>query len=233
MPELVYPPVVLAGYAAFGALRMKVRVLGAEHISRSGGAVLASNHVSYLDFIFAGFAARPSGRLVRFMAKESVFRNPVAGPLMRGMKHIPVDRSAGAASYRHAVEALAAGEVVGVFPEATMSRSLEPKAFKTGAVRMADEAGVPLIPLAIWGTQRFYSYDSRSNLLQLGVPVEIRVGAPVDASGDPDEATARLRAAVIDLVRRAQDDYPENGTGQWWQPARLGGTAPEPDFPMP
>jgi 1-acyl-sn-glycerol-3-phosphate acyltransferase len=230
MPELVYPPALVAGHAAFAALRMKIRVHGAEHIPHSGGAVLASNHVSYLDFIFVGFAARPADRLVRFMAKESVFRNRVSGPLMRGMKHIPVDRAAGAASYQHAVEALQAGEVVGVFPEATMSKSLEPKAFKSGAVRMADEAGAPLIPMAIWGTQRFYSYDSRSSLLQFGVPIEIHVGAPVDASGDPDEATARLRAAVIDLVDQAHRSYPQDGAGQWWQPARLGGTAPEPDF---
>ncbi len=147
---------------------------------------------------------------------------------MRSMKHIPVDRKAGAASYSHAVESLQSGEVVGVFPEATMSRSFEPKAFKTGAVRMADEAGVPLIPMALWGTQRLWCYDRRSSMKQRGVPVEIHVGEPVDPSGDPEQATARLRESVIDLVGRAQEGYPDDGTGQWWQPARLGGTAPEP-----
>jgi 1-acyl-sn-glycerol-3-phosphate acyltransferase len=230
MAELVYPPALGAGYLMFAGMRLKVRVTGAGNIPRSGGVVLASNHVSYLDFIFVGFAARRSGRLVRFMAKESVFRHPVAGPLMRGMKHIPVDRTAGAASYSHAVDALRDGEAVGVFPEATMSRSLEPKAFKTGAVRMADEAHVPLVPMAIWGTQRLYSYDSRSSMLQLGVPVEIHVGTPVDSSGDPEQATARLRSAVIHLVDQARAAYPADGTGQWWHPARLGGTAPEPEF---
>jgi 1-acyl-sn-glycerol-3-phosphate acyltransferase len=228
--DLLYPPVLAAGYATFAGLRLKARVHGAEHVPRTGGVVLASNHVSYLDFILVGFAARPAHRLVRFMAKESVFRNPVAGPLMRGMQHIPVDRSAGASGYRHAVEALASGEAVGVFPEATMSRSFEPKAFKSGAVRMAAEAAVPLVPLAIWGTQRLSCYDSRSRLLQFGVPIEIHVGAPVPADGSPDEATARLRGAVIALVERAFQTYPDDGTGQWWQPARLGGTAPEPDF---
>ena len=63
MADLVYPPVILAGYGAFAALGLKVRVHGGEHLPRTGGAVLASNHVSYLDFIFAGFAARPSRRL--------------------------------------------------------------------------------------------------------------------------------------------------------------------------
>jgi 1-acyl-sn-glycerol-3-phosphate acyltransferase len=228
MAELIYPPVVATAHLAFAGLRVKIRVHGGENVPREGGVVLASNHVSYLDFIFVGFAARGSGRLVRFMAKDSVFRNPVAGPLMRGMKHIPVDRSAGAASFAHAVSALRRGEAVGVFPEATLSRSFEPKGFKTGAVRMADEAQVPLIPVALWGTQRLYSYDPRSNLLQFGVPVEVRVGEPIDASGDPEEATQRLRTAVIALVDSAQADYPDDGTGQWWQPARLGGTAPPP-----
>ena len=228
MADLVYPPVLLVGYGAFAALGLKVRVHGGEHLPRTGGAVLASNHVSYLDFIFAGYAARPSNRLVRFMAKDSVFRHRVAGPIMRSMHHIPVDREAGSASYAHAVDALGAGEVVGVFPEATMSRSLEPKSFKSGAVRMADEAGVPLVPMALWGTQRLWCYDRRSSMKQYGVPVEIHVGEPVDASGDPERATARLRESIIDLVGRAQADYPQDGTGQWWQPVRLGGTAPEP-----
>ncbi len=228
MADLVYPPVLLVGYGAFAALGLKVRVHGGEHLPRTGGAVLASNHVSYLDFIFAGYAARPSSRLVRFMAKDSVFRHRVAGPIMRSMHHIPVDREAGSASYAHAVDALGAGEVVGVFPEATMSRSFEPKSFKSGAVRMADQAGVPLVPMALWGTQRLWCYDRRSTMKQYGIPVEIHVGEPVDASGDPERATARLRESIIDLVGRAQAGYPQDGTDQWWQPVRLGGTAPEP-----
>jgi 1-acyl-sn-glycerol-3-phosphate acyltransferase len=109
-----------------------------------------------------------------------------------------------------------------------MSRSLEPKSFKSGAVRMADEAGVPLVPMGLWGTQRLWCYDRRSSMKQFGIPVEIHVGEPVDASGDPERATARLRESIIDLVGRAQADYPQDGTGQWWQPVRLGGTAPEP-----
>src|SRR5690242_3697158 len=111
MPEIVYPPVILAARAMFRLLDLRIVVDGAEHVPRVGGAVLACNHVSYLDFIFCGLGARPAKRLVRFMAKESVFRHRISGPLMRGMRHIPVDRAAGLASYRHAVAALAGGEV--------------------------------------------------------------------------------------------------------------------------
>ena len=88
---------------------------------RTGGVVLASNHVSYFDFIFCGYAARPAKRLVRFMAKKVTFDHKVSGPLMRSMHHIPVDRSAGADAMEHAIDSLRSGEVVGVFPEATIS----------------------------------------------------------------------------------------------------------------
>jgi len=224
--ELVYPPVIAGLRAGFAALGLKIRVHGVHHIPRSGGAVLASNHVSYLDFIFVGFAARESHRLVRFMAKDSVFEHKVSGPLMRGMKHIPVDRHAGAASYAQALRMLKSGEVVGVFPEATMSRSLEPKEFKTGAVRLARATRTPLVPVALWGTQRLWTYDDRSSLTQRGVPIEVLIGPPVDTAGDQHEATERLRRAVVALLDEARAHYPDDGTGQWWEPEDLGGTAP-------
>src|SRR3989337_350515 len=104
--ELVYPPVIGAARLMFRALDLRITVTGAEHVPRAGGAVLASNHVSYLDFIFCGLGAQPAKRLVRFMAKKSVFDHRVSGPLMRGMHHIPVDRNAGTAGFRAATTAL-------------------------------------------------------------------------------------------------------------------------------
>ncbi len=127
---------------------------GTEHVPRSGGVLLACNHIGYVDFIYGGLAANPSGRLVRFMAKRELFTHRYVGPLMRSLHHIEVDRGAGVASYRTAVEYLRAGEAVGIFPEATISRSFELKEFKTGAVRIAAEAGVPVVPVVMWGTQR-------------------------------------------------------------------------------
>ena len=122
MADLVYPPVIAAARTMFRVLDNRIRIEGAEHIPHRGGAVIACNHISYLDFIFCGLGARPAKRLTRFMAKKEIFDNRIAGPLMRGMHHISVDRSAGLASYREALEKLQAGEVVGVFPEATISR---------------------------------------------------------------------------------------------------------------
>lgn len=224
--DYVYPPVVGALVTGFKLLGLKLRVEGSHHVPRSGPAVMASNHVSHLDFIFVGLGARESRRYVRFMAKESIFAHRVAGPLMRGMHHISVDREAGLQSYREAMSALKAGEVVGVFPEATISRSFEPKEFKSGAERLAKATKSPLIPVGVWGTQRLLTYDKRASLKQRGVPISVYVGEPIDPTLRGDAANTELRARVIELVRRAQDDYPTDGRGQWWQPERLEGTAP-------
>jgi 1-acyl-sn-glycerol-3-phosphate acyltransferase len=230
--ELVYPPVILGFKTLFRVLDLKLDVRGAEHIPATGGAVLACTHVSYLDFIFCGLAGLPAKRKTRFMAKQQVFANRIAGPLMRGMHHIPVDRAAGQASYQAAVAALRAGEVVGVFPEATISQSFTVKQIKTGAVRMAEEAGVPIIPVAIWGSQRLWTKGRPKNLTQRHVPVLISVGEAFRPSpqDDLEAQTADLRARMSALLDAAQRDYPEKpGDDPFWLPAHLGGTAPTPE----
>ncbi len=225
MTDLVYPPVIGACYGVFKAMGLRINVQGGEHMPTSGGAVLASNHISHLDFIFAGLGARQSRRYVRFMAKDSIFKHRLAGPLMRGMHHIAVDRDAGMSSYRDAMAALRAGEVVGVFPEATISRSFEPKQFKSGAERLAGATKVPLIPVALWGTHRLWTYDDRSSLKQRKVPIQVYVGEPLDSSGERDVVAAELYRSVVALLHQAQAEYPDDGAGKWWQPRRLGGTA--------
>lgn len=232
--ELVYPPVILGCKTLFRVLDLKLELRGTEHIPATGGAVLACTHVSYLDFIFCGLAGLPAKRKTRFMAKQQIFANRIAGPLMRGMHHISVDRSSGQASYREAVAALRAGEVVGVFPEATISRSFTVKPIKTGAVRMAAEAGVPLIPMTVWGSQRLWTKGRPRNLTQRHVPILIRAGEPVHptAGDDQDALTQDLRTRMSTLLDEAQRDYPgttDRDAGTWWLPTHLGGTAPTPE----
>ncbi|GAB3458327.1 lysophospholipid acyltransferase family protein [Actinophytocola sediminis] len=232
--EFVYPPVILACKTLFRALDLRLDVQGSEHVPTGGGAVLACTHVSYLDFIFCGLAGLPSRRKVRFMAKNQVFANRISGPLMRGMRHIPVDRSAGQAAYRQAVAALRAGEVVGVFPEATISQSFTVKGLKTGAVRMAAEAGVPVIPVTVWGSQRLWTKGRPRNLGQRHLPLLIRVGEPFQPTpaDDLDVLTADLRTRMSALLDQVQLDYPDKakpGESPFWLPAHLGGSAPEPE----
>ncbi|WP_422754911.1 lysophospholipid acyltransferase family protein [Micromonospora sp. WMMD708] len=233
MPELVYPPVIATAKTLFRVLDLRLTVDGDHHVPRTGGAVLASNHVSYLDFIFCGYGAHPSRRLVRFMAKHDVFAHKVSGPLMRGMKHIPVNRAAGVGSYNTAVEALRRGEVVGVFPEATISRSFTVKELKSGAARMAQAAEVPLVPVALWGTQRLWTKGRPKTLTRRHTPITILLGEPMDPAAYPDAntMTAELKTRLTALVDRAQQEYPDKPAGpddSWWQPAHLGGTAPTP-----
>jgi 1-acyl-sn-glycerol-3-phosphate acyltransferase len=233
MADLVYPPVIASAKALFRVLDIRVTVDGAEHIPRSGGAVVATNHVSYLDFIFCGFGALPAKRLVRFMAKKEVFTHRISGRLMRGMHHIPVDRSAGLAAYEEALRALRAGEVVGVFPEATISRSFTVKELKSGATRMAAAAGVPLVPMALWGGQRLWTKGHPRTLTQRHVPVSILIGEPIVPTADvnQNEANTELGIRMAQLLDRAQREYPDAAQGEqdaWWQPAHLGGSAPTP-----
>ncbi|MFF5079876.1 lysophospholipid acyltransferase family protein [Actinoplanes sp. NPDC000266] len=232
--ELVYPPVVAAAKAWFRALDLKIQVDGAEHIPQTGGAVLASNHVSYLDFIFCGLGAQPAKRLVRFMAKKSVFDHKISGPLMRGMRHIPVDRDAGAASFREATQALKDGEIVGVFPEATISESFTVKELKSGAVRLARTAKVPLIPMVVWGPQRLWTKGHKKELGKRHVPVIIKIGQAIEIPKgvSPEALTATLKERLSELLDAAQRAYPDKPSGpedRWWLPAHLGGTAPLPE----
>ncbi|MEU4603606.1 lysophospholipid acyltransferase family protein [Kribbella sp. NPDC023972] len=230
MRDLVYPPVIGFAKTAFKVLDLKFQLTGTENVPRTGGAVIAMNHISYVDFVLGGFGALPSKRLVRFMAKEVLFRNRYSGPLMRGMHHIPVDRAAGTASYRKALEYLKAGEVVGVFPEATISRSFELKEFKSGTVRMAAAAAVPVIPLILWGTQRMLTKDHPRDFSRHRT-IAITVGEPITVTreDDPVEATAQLRSTMAGMLDRTIRAYPEQPAGAWWLPASYGGGAPTPE----
>ncbi|SCX54797.1 1-acyl-sn-glycerol-3-phosphate acyltransferases [Klenkia marina] len=222
--------VFLVVLKAFG-FRFDVR--GSEHLPRHGGAVVASNHVSYFDFTYLELGAVPQHRLVRFMAKASVFDHRLAGPVMRAMQHIPVDRTAGLAAFDEAVRALQDGQLVGVFPEATISSSFTVQELKAGAARMAVLAGVPIVPAAVWGGHRVATKNRRVTLRR-GVPVTVLFGEPVVP--EPGEKTQsvlrRTRAAMAELLDQAQRDYPDAPAGdddRWWLPAHLGGTAPTPE----
>lgn len=229
MAEPVYLPVIGVARGLFRALGLRFHVTGAEHVPAKGGAVVAMNHVGYLDFALVGYAFRPRKRLVRFMAKKEVFDHRVSGPLMRGMKHIPVDREAGADSYRAAVEALRRGELVGVFPEATISQSFELKEFKTGAVRMAQEAGVPILPAVVWGSQRVWTKGRPRDFRTRGTDIRIVLGEAYVPTGDPTAATEELKSRMRAQLEEARATYPGTQRGPddtWWLPASMGGTAP-------
>ncbi len=228
MADLVYPPVVVAIKTLWRALGLKFTVFGEAYVPRKGGAILAINHVGYLDFALTGTAVLPAKRYVRFMAKKEIFDHKVAGPLMRGMHHISVDRSNGSASFVAALRALRAGEIVGIFPEGTISRSFEIKQLKTGAVRLAMGSGVPIIPTIVWGSQRIYSKRMKRSFGRHHYPITIAFGEPfmVERGTDVEAAEIDLKNRMVALLHFVQERYPDSHEGQRWAPARLGGTAP-------
>ena len=229
--EWVYTAALGLGRALLGGVwRVKTRVDGAKNIPDAGGAILAITHFGYLDFALVEWITwHHNRRRIRFMAKASVFARWPVGAFMRDMKHIPVDRTAGKAAFSAAIDALASGELVGVFPEGTVSRAFEVQPLKSGAARLAAEAGVPIIPVAVWGGHRLMAKGQKSRMRErFGVPVLFSIGPPIVIDDDHDiaHATAELQRELQERTDLLQSQYPVDGTGHWWHPHRRGGTAP-------
>ncbi|RUP33347.1 MAG: 1-acyl-sn-glycerol-3-phosphate acyltransferase [Mycolicibacterium sp.] len=226
--EPVFRGIEIAAKAAVAATGTRITYQGLEHIPDTGGAVIAINHTAYVDFLPAGLAATHRRRRVRFMLKAEVQQVPMGNFLVKRAGLIPVDRSSGGDAYPVAVERLRAGELVGVYPEATISRSFELKEFKTGVARMALDAQVPIIPVIVWGVHRMWTKDHPKRLGREKIPVIVRVGAPIAANGPVAQVMAMLQQTMTDQLHAVQEEYP-HPPGEYWVPRRLGGGAPTPE----
>ena len=217
--------------ALFAVLRVRKTVVGGSNLPDAGGAVLAMTHFGYLEFaLVADVMWMTRRRPIRFLATKSAFEKPLVGWALRATGQIPVDLRGGADAYAHAVAALRGGELIGIFPEAGVDASFTVRSMKTGAVRLAREAGVPLVPIAVWGGQRLLTKNHRIRFFErFGVPVTFAIGKPVELDGEIHEATSRLRDELRRLLALTQAGYPDDGDGQCWQPRHLGGTAPTQD----
>jgi 1-acyl-sn-glycerol-3-phosphate acyltransferase len=231
--EPIYSTAITAGRTVFGLFRIRPTVTGLTNLPDAGGAVLAITHFGYADFALVEWMMwRKNGRHIRFMAKKGAFDKPLVGTLLRGMRHINVDMTAGAQAYADAVRALSSGELVGVFPEGGVNASFTVRELKTGAARMAQEANVPIVPVAVWGGHRLLTKGRKPSLKEAyGAPVSFAVGAPIQvgADDDPQAVTLGLHGIMQGLVDGLQGRFPLPGSGRWWQPAHLGGTAPTPE----
>jgi 1-acyl-sn-glycerol-3-phosphate acyltransferase len=196
-----------------------------ENIPERGGAVIAINHTSYVDWFPACLAVHRRHRRLRIMIKAEMMEVGFVKWLVNRTRMIPVDRRAGAGAYALAVERLKQGELVGVYPEATISRAFELKEFKTGAARMAREADVPIVPLIVWGAQRIWTKDHPKSLGRNKIPISVAAGEPVYAAETLDQTNAAMREAMTTLLHKLQQDYP-HPTGAYWIPRRMGGSAP-------
>jgi 1-acyl-sn-glycerol-3-phosphate acyltransferase len=228
--EAAFLPIAVVVKAWIRIMGWQLIVTGEEHLP-DGPAVLASNHVSYLDPIMLGWVTERHRRVPRFLAKQELFDRRLLGWLMRRVKQVPVDRYGDrASSLRVAAQRLRAGDYVVVFPEGTISTSFVPAEPRTGAARLALDSGAPLVPVALWGGQRILT-KRRPRNLQRGVALMICIGPPVPYAGGepPDVVTKRLWEAVNELLDGAQCAYPQQPVDEgdrWWLPRHLGGTAP-------
>jgi 1-acyl-sn-glycerol-3-phosphate acyltransferase len=236
--DLTYRFATALGLAGLRALGVRVEGIGAEHVPRSGPALLAATHVSYPDFVFIQAAARSSGRHVRFMTRHDVWHvRPLARP-MDAMKHVPVDRQAPAGAYFEARRLLREGEAVCAFPEAGISYSYTVRSLMRGVASLARETGAPVVPVALWGAQRIYSVgmpDARGREprpdLTRGRRVDVSFGEPMTIGPDEDLATWTRRLGGVlteqlEALQRLPHHVPRPGERAPWYPAHLGGHAP-------
>jgi 1-acyl-sn-glycerol-3-phosphate acyltransferase len=204
------------------ALWFNWRMEGLERVPREGPALVAANHISYFDPLAHAYFLVRAGRHPRFLAKRELFGNPFVAAVLRGAKQIPVDRGSGSeAPVRDALTALASGEAVVVYPEATVTSDAGsmPMAGKTGIARLALAAGMPVLPVAVWGSQRVWQRQGRGDL-RFGRPIWVKAGPLVDLSpfGDAQEDGRALRqatAAVMDALRDLVVDLRARYPARW------------------
>ncbi len=189
---------------------LRWRVEGVDRVPASGPVLMASNHISYFDPIAVANLTDLAGRRVRYLAKAELFRNRVLGAALRSMGQIPVERGTGDTSaLSAAASALGNGQCVHVFPEGTISDDLEPMAGKTGLARLAREAGVDVMTVGLWGTQRVIPPKGRKSK-RFRTPITVWVGetVPVGPTDNPRETTDRIMAAICAAVAEARRLHP-------------------------
>ncbi len=206
------------------ALWFNWRFEGLEHIPGEGPVLVACNHISYFDPLAHANMMLKAGRRPRFLTKSELYGNPFLRRLLDGAHQIKVERGTGsAAPVEAATAALKGDQAVMIYPEATITTNPDftPMQGKTGIARLTLASDVPVLPIAVWGTQAIWQREGLGSLT-FGRPVWLKAGAALDFSefeGErEDPATLRkVTDAIMDELTRLVNDlrsrYPKR-----WQP---------------
>ncbi len=231
-PSAFWPAAVVV--IPLTGLIAKIEVSGAENLPIEGAYVLAPNHYSEFDPVIVAVATWRMGRAPRFMAKESLFRVPVLGALLRATGMVPVARSSSASSAKHTIEQAEQlardGRGVIVYPEGTLTRDPElwPMRGKSGAVRLALAGDLPVYPMATWGVQRILPRYGKLSLWPPRKRVQVRVGPAVDldafrgAASSGANLAAATDAVMADIAGLLGELRGETPPAERWNPAAHG-----------
>ncbi|MBA3728954.1 MAG: 1-acyl-sn-glycerol-3-phosphate acyltransferase [Actinobacteria bacterium] len=201
------------------ALWFNWRFEGMEHIPRRGPVLIACNHMSVFDPLAHAYMMVKAGRRPRFLAKSELFASAFLRAVLKGAGQIPVYRGTGSAEPLEAAKrALREGEAVLLYPEGTVTGNPDflPMAAKTGVARLALACNLPVVPVAVWGSQYVWRRGGARNLA-FGRPITLRAGAPLDfselSSGAEDpgtlrKVTDRVMEDLTRLVRGLRGRYP-------------------------
>lgn len=211
-------------------LAARYTIVDADKFPRTGAFVLAPNHYSEIDPVVMGVVSWKLGRLPRFLAKASVFEIPVVGAILRRSGQIPVQRGGsvrGNGPVKAAQLLVERGQMVVVYPEGTLTRDPDmwPMRGKTGAVRIALEQDIPIVPAAHWGTQHLMERYSKKVSLFPRKNISVKIGDPVDLSAfrgrSLDMATLNEATAVVmeAITRLLEDLRAEKAPVKRWNPA--------------
>jgi 1-acyl-sn-glycerol-3-phosphate acyltransferase len=198
------------------------RFEGLEHIPREGPLLIACNHVSYFDPLAHGYMLVKAGRRPRFLAKKELYGNWLLRHLLEGARQIPVERGSGStAPIEAAMKALRDGEAVMIYPEATTTKNSDftPMQGKTGIARLTLASSVPVLPIAVWGSQHVWQRDG-AHSLKFGRPIWVKAGPPLDFSPFEDEredpaVLRKVTDQVMDELTRLVNDLRNRYPKRW------------------
>jgi len=222
---------VLAGIVIpIMSIGVRLKVIGGEKLARRGAFIVAPNHYSEIDPVIVGMVSWHLGRMPRFLTKGSLFKVPVVGWLLRKSGQVPVERAGsarGSAPLQAAQQIVDDGRIVIIYPEGSLTRDpdLWPMRGKTGAARMALEHGIPVIPVAHWGTQNVMARYGKKISFFPRKTVEVKFGDTVDLSAfrgrNLDSATlSEATAVIMDAITALLEDLRgEKAPANRWNPA--------------